>query len=55
MSMLEVLDANGWLAAVDAVMTGYLPTPEHVDFARRAVDIVRTRSPGASARRSGHG
>jgi pyridoxine kinase len=44
MSILEVLDANGWLADIDAVMTGYLPTPEHVFFASQAIDLVRRRS-----------
>jgi pyridoxine kinase len=44
MSMLDVLDANGWLADMDAVLTGYLPTPEHVYFARLAIDLVRSRS-----------
>jgi pyridoxine kinase len=47
-SILDVLDANGWLAGVDAVMTGYLPTPEHVFFARQAIDRVRARSPAAT-------
>lgn len=32
-AMQEALDRNGWLAGVDAVLTGYLPTPEHVEFA----------------------
>jgi pyridoxine kinase len=44
MSMLDVLDANGWIAGLDAIVTGYLPTPEHVYFAGQAVDLVRTRS-----------
>jgi pyridoxine kinase len=44
-SMLEVLDANGWLADIDAVMTGYLPTPEHVYFATRAIDLIRALCP----------
>jgi pyridoxine kinase len=43
-SMLDVLDANGWLADIDAILTGYLPTPEHVHFAGRAIDLVRERS-----------
>ena len=46
-SILDVLDANGWLAGLDAVMTGYLPTPKHVGFAARAVDRVRERSADA--------
>lgn len=31
--MLEALKANGWLSGVDAVLTGYLPTDMHVEFA----------------------
>jgi len=38
--MLDTLDANGWLGAVDAVLTGYLPSVEHVAFAREAVQRV---------------
>ncbi len=46
-SILDVLDANDWLTNIDAMMTGYLPTPEHVFFARQAIDRVRQRSPNA--------
>lgn len=42
-AMLEALDANGWLPEVDAVMTGYMPSPEHVTFARQAIDLVKER------------
>ncbi len=45
--MLDALDANGWLASVDAVLTGYLPSAEHVALAARAVDLIRERSAGA--------
>jgi len=44
--MLETLDANGWLTGIDVVLTGYLPSAEHVAFAARAASVVRTRSPG---------
>lgn len=43
--MIDSLDANGWLAQVDAVVTGYLPTPSHVASARAAAERVRQRSP----------
>jgi pyridoxine kinase len=43
--MLDTIDANGWLSEVDAVLTGYLPSPEHVDFAAAAVDRVRAARP----------
>jgi pyridoxine kinase len=44
MSVLEVLDANGWIADLDAIITGYLPTPAHVLFASKAIDLVRQNS-----------
>lgn len=44
--MLNALDANGWLAGLDAVLTGYLPTAEHVAFARRAVERARSVNAG---------
>lgn len=47
MSMLDVLDANDWISTIDAVITGYLPSPEHVFFAQNAIDVVRTRRPDA--------
>jgi pyridoxine kinase len=45
--MLDALGANGWLAEIDAVLTGYLPSVEHVGVAREAID--RARSAGARA------
>jgi pyridoxine kinase len=36
--MLEALERNGWLGEIDAVITGYLPSPGHV---RVAADLVR--------------
>jgi pyridoxine kinase len=47
--MLDALDDNGWLGEVDAVLTGYLPSPEHVDIACEAVTRVRRRRPDALA------
>ncbi|MFM9943566.1 MAG: pyridoxal kinase [Hyphomicrobiaceae bacterium] len=43
--MLDALATNGWLGEVDAVLTGYLPSVEHVLFAREAVERVRERKP----------
>jgi pyridoxine kinase len=45
--MMGALDANGWLAGLDAVLTGYLPSAEHVAFARSAVELVKRQSPSA--------
>jgi pyridoxine kinase len=45
--MLEALDANGWLAGLDAILTGYLPSAAHVTFAATAVARARVASPAA--------
>lgn len=44
-TMLDALDANGWLADIAAIITGYLPTTRHVAFAKSAVERVRKRNP----------
>lgn len=31
--MVAALDANGWLSGFDAMLTGYLPSPRHVELA----------------------
>jgi pyridoxine kinase len=40
-AMFEALHGNGWLPEVDAVLTGYLPTRAHVEFAAGVVKRVR--------------
>ncbi len=45
--ILDALDANGWLAATDAVLTGYLPTEAHVAVAASALARVRAANPPA--------
>ncbi|MBR2535107.1 MAG: bifunctional hydroxymethylpyrimidine kinase/phosphomethylpyrimidine kinase [Hyphomicrobium sp.] len=40
-AMLDALDANGWLSSIDAIFTGYLPSADHVRFARGAVERVK--------------
>lgn len=45
--MLDALAANGWLESIDAVLTGYLPSPEHVTVARGAVERVKQTRPRA--------
>jgi pyridoxine kinase len=45
--MLDSLAANGWLADIDAVLTGYLPSEAHVEVARSA--FARVREANASA------
>ena len=43
--MLGALETNGWLAEVDAVLTGYLPSRAHVRFAAEAFARVRAIQP----------
>ena len=43
--MVAALARNGWLGEVDAVLTGYLPTAEHVVFAEGTVSQLRARQP----------
>lgn len=45
--MLDTLDKSGWLAGIDAVLTGYLPSVEHVKIAARAVSVVSGYNPTA--------
>lgn len=42
-STLDALDANGWLSEVDAVLSGYLPTSDHVRVTARLVRRLRLR------------
>ncbi|MEO1265297.1 MAG: pyridoxal kinase [Pseudomonadota bacterium] len=43
--VLEALGARGELACVDAVITGYLPTPEHIGCAADAIAATRAARP----------
>lgn len=40
--MVGALDQNGWLEQVDAVLTGYLPSADHVHVAAQIVRRLRT-------------
>lgn len=46
-AMLDAFDANSWLAAVDAIFTGYLPSAAHVQFASGAVQRVKSANANA--------
>ena len=46
-AMVRALRSNGWLRGIDAVLTGYLPTPDHVIEAAALIDTVRAESPMA--------
>jgi pyridoxine kinase len=39
--IIDSLKANGWLSGIDAVLTGYLPTPAHVTVAQSSVRRIR--------------
>lgn len=45
--MLATLDGHGWLKEVDTVLSGYLPTAEHVAVVAEAVALVRRHVPRA--------
>lgn len=45
--MIDAIEANGWLGEVDAVMTGYMPSVEHVMLAKRTIEHVKNRRPDA--------
>lgn len=46
--MLGTLDGHGWLKDIDAVFSGYLPTPGHVAVVAEAVALVRRHNPAAA-------
>jgi pyridoxine kinase len=46
-AMLEAVLENGWLADVDAVLTGYVPTAEHAEFCRSWIARLKTSNPNA--------
>jgi pyridoxine kinase len=46
--MLATLDGHGWLRGVNAVLSGYLPTAEHVAVVAKAVALVRGHTPAAT-------
>ena len=39
--MFDAIAANGWLADVGVILTGYLPSAEHVSFAATVVERIR--------------
>lgn len=43
--MLDALDRNGWLGEIDAIITGYLPTAEHVQLASAIVRRLKADRP----------
>lgn len=43
--MFDALDRNGWLGEIDAIITGYLPTEEHVQLASAIVQRLKANRP----------
>ncbi len=46
-AMLEAVLENGWLADVDAVLTGYVPTVGHAEFCRSWIARIKALNPNA--------
>ncbi len=46
-AMLEAVASNGWLADVDAIFTGYLPTREHAGLSQKWIARIKSLNPGA--------
>jgi pyridoxine kinase len=46
--ILDALAANGWLASVDALITGYLPTQDHVLMAKAVAARLRVDNPAVT-------
>lgn len=44
-SMIDALDANGWLKGLHGLYTGYLPGPEHVALAAHTVQRLKNVNP----------
>lgn len=44
-AILEGLAANGWMEDVEAIISGYLPSPEHVSVLAKTVEGLRSKSP----------
>lgn len=45
LQMIDALDRNGMISDLDAILTGYLPSAEHVDLAVEVIDRFRGRTP----------
>jgi pyridoxine kinase len=46
-AMLEAVAANGWLHGIDAVMTGYLPSPAHARLCETWLARIKALNPKA--------
>lgn len=46
-AMLQAIEDNGWLGDFGTILTGYLPSVAHVEFAAATIARVRARNPAA--------
>ena len=46
-AMLEAVLENGWLADVDAILTGYIPAAAHAEFCASWIARIKALNPGA--------
>jgi pyridoxine kinase len=46
-AMLEALQENGLLDGVDAILTGYVPSPEHAGLCRSWIATIKAANPSA--------
>ena len=44
--LIDALDRNGWLGEIDAILSGYLPSAEHVALVAETVERLRQVEPG---------
>ena len=44
-AMVDAIAANGWLGTFDTILTGYLPSPAHVDLAAATIARLRHQNP----------
>lgn len=47
LAIISALETNGWLSELDAVFTGYMPTPAHVTAAEHLISRVKSGNPQA--------
>jgi pyridoxine kinase len=44
-TMIQAVEANGWLSGTDVILTGYLPSKAHVLFAAMLIRRIRALNP----------
>jgi pyridoxine kinase len=46
-AMLDAASRNGFLDRIDAILTGYMPTPAHAELCRAWIERITLKNPGA--------